>query len=727
MAGAQELLKAWTPANSEEASYKKYFLSLSSKNALDYWQLYQEVSKNKKLFKLQHEAIRKIIEMDLASDKSIVKGFKKFPKIAKQISKNLRLYPEGAEFETLYLKWLLKNRKTAELCRNERSRWLSQIGLTLVEVMQGLAVCPVKFDDFVYRIRMLIFSGEEQKAQGEIDEFTELRKLKSWENAYLQAVYFSNIGDPTSAFGMAIPFESEIKRNADYIENLFYIAQRAGELEKAEQLINNVIGHKQTSKKRKGLIFQKAFLFYQTKRYAEAGKLLNELIRGHGSHRRKLKSKDYDDLTWLAAWCSYLAKDYPKAQEAFTNNLKWTSDRVRTLYWLGQTEMRLGNPIVAVSHFRKLALPVLNGKSFGYYNYLGWLRFETNKVHAASDVIKDQISAIKSGRGVYEMPDFATDPADLLEEYESYFNSHGASENVEVPIVNQNEMIVVDATELKGIHVETPVQLKNQMNWADNLTRWGYLDLAKWHLLEVEKTLKTKTAIEPLIEYYNDKKYYNRALHLANNSLLGSSKNLNRKEEPLLWRSLFPKAYQAEVEQEARKRDIHPYLLWSIMKAETQYKADAISPVGAVGLMQFMPYTSKKVALLLKEDYRTKQLFEPASAIKYGAMYLKKLSDELGGQSPLIAAAYNGGPHRVKLWLKNFREPDLTNMDYDVFIEHIPFNETRTYVKRVLNYFLIYQKIYDDKLDIKSSRWIIEKIPFKLNEPVQLKEEWPFD
>lgn len=724
---AEVVLKTWKPSNFEEASYKKYFHSLSSKKAQDYWRLYQEISRNKKLFKLQHESIRKIIEMDLLSEKSIVKNFYRFAKVAKQVSKNLRSYPEGAEFETQYLKWIVKNKNNRELCKIERSSWLSQVALSLNEVMAGLEVCPVKYDDFIYRVRMLIFSGEEKKAQNEIGEFVSLKKLGGWENSYLQAIYFSNIGDPTSAFKVAIPFESEIKNNDDYIENLFYISQRAGELAKAEELINYIITKNTVKKKKKALIFQKAFLFYQTKRYGEANQFLNELIRAHSSHKRKVKSREYDDLTWLSAWCSYLAKDYIKAQDSLTKNMKWTADKARNLYWLAQTEMALGNPVMAVSYFRRLALPVLRGKSFGYYNYLAWLRFEANKVYAASDFVKTQINTINSGRGCYELPDFSTDPADLLEEYESYFNDFGVTDEAEVQILNQDEMSIVNTTEIKGIEVQTPTQLKNQMSWADDLTRWGYVDLAKWHLLEVEKTLKTKSAVAPLIEYYSDKKYYNRALRLANNAISSNDKNLSKKEEPLLWGSLFPKAYAVAVEREAKKREIHPYLLWSIMKAETQYKADAISPVGAVGLMQFMPYTSKKVALLLNEDHRSRQLFEPDQAIKYGAMYLKKLSDELGGQYPLVAAAYNGGPHRVKLWLKNFREPDNSNMDYDVFIEHIPFNETRTYVKRVLNYILTYQKLYEDKLDIKSSRWIIEKIPFKLNEPVLLKEQWPFD
>ncbi len=730
VSAALQILNDWKPGNFEEASYKKYFLSLSSKKAQDYWKLYQEIAKNKKLFKLQHESIKKIIEMDLASPTSLVKKFTKFAKVAKQVSKNLRSHPEGAEFEIQYLKWILKNNRR-ELCKIERPRWLSQSGLSLAAVMAGLDTCPLKFDDFVYRMRMLIFSGEEKQAQVEITEFIEQKKLKTWESAYLQAVYFSNIGDPTLAFATAIPFEAEIKNNEDYRENLFYISQRAGELAKAEELINYIMHNNANWRKKKDLIFQKAFLFYQTKRYAEANKYLTDLIKAHASHNRKSKSKEYDNLTWLSAWCSYLAKDYPAAQEAMVKNMKWANDKARNLYWLAQTEMALGNTIQGVAYFRQLALPVLNGKSFSYYNYLGWLRFEANKVHAASSLVKTQIQIINSGRGVYEMPDFSRDPTELLEEYESYFNAFGVNDDVNddvnVQVINQDEQVISDATTIKGIHVETPTQLKNQMTWADDLVRWGYTDLAKWHLLEVEKTLKTKSAIEPLIEYYSDKKYYHRALQLANNAISSSGKNLSKKDEPLLWGSLYPKAYEVAVEKEAKKRKLHPYLLWSIMKAETQYKPDAISPVGAVGLMQFMPYTSKKVALLLNEDYRTKQLFEPDAAIKYGAMYLKKLSDELGGQYPLVAAAYNGGPHRVKLWMKNFRGPDNTNMDYDVFIEHIPFNETRTYVKRVVAYILTYQKLYEEKIDIKTSKWIIEKIPFKLTEPVLLKEEWPFD
>ena len=203
------------------------------------------------------------------------------------------------------------------------------------------------------------------------------------------------------------------------------------------------------------------------------------------------------------------------------------------------------------------------------------------------------------------------------------------------------------------------------------------------------------------------------------------SKKLDINEEETLWLSLFPKAYSESLLPAAKKNKISPYLVWSIMKAETQFKADAISPVGAVGLMQFMPYTSIKVAPILKQSYISSKLFEPDTAVQYGASYLKKLSDELGGQLHLTAAAYNGGPHRVKLWLRNLKKESGPAIESDIFIEHIPFVETRTYVKRVLNFYLAYQKLYEEKFDLKSSSWLIEPLNYKIQEPISLKEEWP--
>jgi soluble lytic murein transglycosylase len=725
---ARTILNKWTPKSFEESSYKKYFIAVNDNKTEEFWSLYQELAKNKKLLKLQHDSVKRIIEIDLGSKNDTTKKLKNFNKTAKKMLENLRAQPEGLEYELLYLKWILKNKNTKELCKTERNRWLSQTTLNLSEVVLGLNTCPITTKDFIYRMRMLTFSGEEKKAQSEINEFVETRKMSNWEKAYLQAVFFSNIGDPTSAFKKVIPFQNDIRKSEEYYINLFYIAQRAGELAKAEEIINEVIASNVNSQQKKELQFQKAFLFYQTRRYEEALKIINNLVQTHPSAKRRFKSREYDNLTWLRAWCYYLSKNFEKARETLMQNRDWARDKARNLYWLAQTEWALDNQAVAISYYRQLALPVIDGKYFSYYNYLSWLRFESYKSFATSDLLKAQLSAIKSGGrgGMYALPDPAMNPLELLQEYASYFEDLGATDEGSIEIINQEEQIH-DANEIKGIQVRSKTELKNEISWADDLIKWGYRDLAKWHLFEIEKTLKTKNEAEPLVNYYTQNKYYNRALSLTQKISSPNGRRLNYKNDPLLWGSIYPKAYERVVESESKKRKVEPYLVWSIMKAETQYKHDAISPVGAVGLMQFMPYTSQKVAIILDEEHKIENMFNPDIAVKYGATYLRKLSEELGGQFPLVAAAYNGGPHRVKLWLRNFKEKDGSNMDYDVFVEHIPFNETRTYVKRVMSYILTYQKLYDDKIDAKTTRWLIEEIPFKLKEPIVLKEEWPFD
>lgn len=719
-----KILATWSPKGREAAIYKRYFEALNSRSSDQFWLLYQDLSKSKKLLKLQHDSIKKMLEYDLERKESATAQYKNFDKIAKRMLKNLRGQPEGLEYELSYLKWIVKNKKFKELCSVERQRWLSQNELTLEQVEDGLSTCPMSYSDFLYRIRLLIFSGEEPQARTEIEAYNKKHNLSDWEEAYLQAVFYTNIGDPVSAFKKLSRYEKELRQNQDYFLNYFFIAQRAGEQEKAEQIINQIMKGTTSVGRLTELKQSKAHLFYQTKRYKEANVIFGELVKQHRSHKRKIKSNEYDDLTWLRAWTSYLSGNYEQANREFTQNLKWTRDKARTQYWLARTELARGNTFKALELLRVLATPVLQGRFFNYYNYLAWQRFEQNKNTVVSDLMKTEISRIRSGKGAYLIPDTGTKPRELLAQYESYVEIAETTDQGGVAILNQDNDIL-ESSDTEGIKVQSSEALQNELAWADRLTAWGYRDMAKWHLYEVEKNLKTKTDVLPLAQYYLNNRHYNRAVQLMQKVTNPTSKKLHLSEEETLWRSLFPKAYADKLTEEAKKNKINPYLVWAIMKAETQFKADAISPVGAVGLMQFMPYTSKKVAQLLKKDFDDEKLFDPHVAVQYGARYIRKLSDELGGQTHLIAAAYNGGPHRVKLWLRNLKNDKGPAVESDVFIEHIPFSETRTYVKRVLNFYLAYQKLYEEKYDFKSAKWLTESLAYNIQEPISLKEEWP--
>ncbi len=724
---AIEALKKWTPSDAVEQYYKDYFQAQNTADpdeaTKDFWTLYLKLKKNKKLLRLQLDSLNYVLDYVLNANLR-----KKYPFSDRELKKEVKLtlnkvkgLPEGVDFELKFLKYIVKNNISEELCKNERNRWLSQPNLNLKEVMDGVVKCPLTLDDFIYRTRLLVFSGAEKQAQTELNEFIQVQKLQDWQKAYLQAVYYSNVGDPTSAFDIVKKYETEILNSEDYYNNLFYIAQRAGELSKSEDLINKIILKAKNKKQKNEFSYQKAFLFYQTKKYADAIVILDKLIAAHPWYKRKKKNPEFDDLTWLRAWCYYLNKNYSVARAEFLKNKDWTRDKSRNLYWLAQSEWNLDNQIQALEYFKQLALPMIDGKFFNYYNYLAWIRYETNKGLVSNPLLKSQISMIKSGRGTFMLPDGNVNPMRLVDEYQGYFDEITTTDEGDIQVVNQDS-VIASQSETEGINIETSGQLKKEVTWADHLLEWGYPDLAKWHLFDVEKSFKTRKSAEPLITYYLDKKFYYRALTLMQRVSSTQDKKMSLKDDDLLWKSIYPKAYEVNVKSEALLRKVDPYLIWSIMKAETQFKADAISPVGAVGLMQFMPYTSQKVAQLLKENnHDPKILFQPDAAVQHGAVYLRKLSREFDGQLPLVAAAYNGGPHRVKLWLRNFGD-----IDFDVFVEHIPFAETRTYVKRVLSFMKTYQKLYEDKQDYKKSQWLISKNQYKIVEPISLKEEWDF-
>ena len=123
---------------------------------------------------------------------------------------------------------------------------------------------------------------------------------------------------------------------------------------------------------------------------------------------------------------------------------------------------------------------------------------------------------------------------------------------------------------------------------------------------------------------------------------------------------------------------------------------DAHSRAGARGLMQLMPATARLVAkkVLSRKPPRLTELYEPDTNIGLGTAYLRRVLNRLGDHPVLATAAYNAGPHRVERWL-----PD-ESIDSDIWIEVVPFRETRGYLRRVMAYTVIYEK----RLGIETQR-----------------------
>ena len=139
-------------------------------------------------------------------------------------------------------------------------------------------------------------------------------------------------------------------------------------------------------------------------------------------------------------------------------------------------------------------------------------------------------------------------------------------------------------------------------------------------------------------------------------------------------------------------------LIHAISHQESNFRVKAYSSAGARGVMQLMPFTAKKVARDLRIKYYKKELTRnPQYNITLGTTYINEMLKKFKNSLPLSLAAYNAGPSRVKIWLKRYGDPRDDEISYINWIESIPLEETRYYVKKVLSNLRIYQK----KLDLE--------------------------
>ena len=158
-----------------------------------------------------------------------------------------------------------------------------------------------------------------------------------------------------------------------------------------------------------------------------------------------------------------------------------------------------------------------------------------------------------------------------------------------------------------------------------------------------------------------------------------------------LWLLAYPQGYWDSILSHSRKYGQDPYFIAAIIREESQFHAEALSPAGARGVMQVMPATGEWIAQNIRmPSFDRARLFESDTAINLGTWYISHLMKRFKNDPLLVAAAYNAGPEAVSGWLdKNGR-----TRDRDEFVEAIPYSETRGYVKKVLRNYAEYRRIY---------------------------------
>jgi soluble lytic murein transglycosylase len=195
-------------------------------------------------------------------------------------------------------------------------------------------------------------------------------------------------------------------------------------------------------------------------------------------------------------------------------------------------------------------------------------------------------------------------------------------------------------------------------------------------------------ALMALATMLNEVGAYHHALRLARGRFRDKLERTGGIIDPSLWKVAYPTGLLPTIKGQS-VNGVDPYLVTAIIREESQYDWQAVSRVGAIGLMQVMPGTANKVAQRLglpavgRDD-----LFDQETNIQIGVHYVEQLLEQFSGNVALTIASYNAGPIVVESWIA--LHPGRSQ---DEFIELIPYQETRQYVKRVLRSYREYIRL----------------------------------
>jgi soluble lytic murein transglycosylase len=220
------------------------------------------------------------------------------------------------------------------------------------------------------------------------------------------------------------------------------------------------------------------------------------------------------------------------------------------------------------------------------------------------------------------------------------------------------------------------------------LASFGMLEEARHEMTALRKKNGDKKALFPsLARIYLEMRDYGAAiaLFLQNRPVVWEKASLP------LWTAGYPRAYSELVSQNATRNGLSEGLVYALIRAESGFAPAIKSSAGAIGLMQMMPATAKLTARE-KGEFNPQRLTVPEYNIRLGTRHLQDLMKEYNGDVVFVAAAYNAGAGALERWKKSYK-----GLAKDEFIESIPYQETRDYVKKVYASAATYRQLYGVK------------------------------
>ncbi len=603
------------------------------------------------------------------------------------------------------------------------------------------ANCVASLKDQKNRVRQLQYAGHSEKARTEILELykrtTELTKF------YVDMIYGSflaNEGEVEEALKILLPHYEQRKGDRNYLMLMAKAAHRLGQAQTATAFYLQAYKIQPRSKMGKEALFQAAFVSYQSQDYDGAIQKFENYIKMFPGDRM------YGDATaYLIAWSKYLKRDYEAALKDFTK-LAHKKFRRRSYfslnqvaYWKAVALLKSGKTQAARIEFESLAQDPMGS----YYGIAARARLldipvvpVAQRAVAESPVpARSSMNPLLLAQGLAPSPmvgeNVATEPlitADEVDESETDEEAMSGDVEVqergdaaEVSEVDDELAVEEDSDIQKDLlsHLKDP-RLNMNFIKARQLRMLGLNALANQELHAIERRTRNKSFLKSLASEYEEGGAFHRSSYIGETYFSDERKRGGFKTALKLWERTYPLAFVDWITKFSKDYSVPREVIWSVMRTESHYKVRAISPVGALGLMQVMPYTAKRVALILKEKtFDPQDLLEPEKNIRIGTRYLKRLSDMFDRRLPLVAAAYNAGPHRVGSWLQAFG-----SLDMDEFIDHIPFKQTRNYAKEIIKNYYLYKSIYQpDALKQEDFKWLAEPVHVKYAGSIA-KETW---
>ena len=403
---------------------------------------------------------------------------------------------------------------------------------------------------------------------------------------------------------------------------------------RVEQTLSSLRGSYPRSPWLEEALYSAANMYLLRPEYEHAAALYGEIAQ------RFPAGKYAASAHWKSAWLQFRLGKNDEARRLFEKQVELypsSNQVVPALYWRGRIAEDERDYARARAYYQKLVY------RFRYYYYADAARTRLRTLPATADPIAepllDHIPALQPLAGV---------------------------NNTELP----------------------PDDLRAQKSLL--LENGALYELAQRELQAANVNGNAPWALAQIAHLYQEQDRYDRALQTLKRAVPGYfGFEIEQMPRPM-WEALFPRPWWGDVKKYAVENQLDPYLVAALIRQESEFNPVAVSRADAIGLMQLLPVTGRRMAHELKvRRYSVGMLAEPGVNVRLGTRYFRELLQKFNGNLEAALAAYNAGADRVEEWRSagNFREPAE-------FVESIPFTETREYVQAILRNAGIYHRLY---------------------------------